>query len=742
VLEGSASVIEDCDFTGTGSFTSAPSSWGSYPDNTPDFYITGVVIKNSSINMSRSGDSGDWVSKIQYARNWSFINNTITLSRTGSPDEGSWIWGFYWCSNIAFQDNTINLIDNTGTTPGSDLYMTFRDSCTAINMTNNLFNCSGSAPDGSTFMITNSGSVGDIDGEISVRGITAIGNTFNIGNVKSGRPALEFQSHAENVHFSGNVINASGGTSAVGGGFGRSGTTIAFIHNTIAKSGGGAVFAVGRSGTSADTLAHNIFYNRDASTEITTGPDAWTAPNNILTYAPNSSSQTVSGTNNLWGDPAFVDASYATFDGTLGEGSAAANHGNWSWSHGYVGAFSPDTTPPAAVSDLLVEFVSSTSVILSWTAPGDDGNTGTAAEYDVRYSTSAITESNWIYATHVTNEDPPQAAGEEELLAVQGLSSCTTYYFAIKTRDECHNWSALGTAEGQQTLCGGGGGFAAAPVEAGRSAEATSALGLPQDQLALELVTAAGVPGWTATRTASAELEVEERLAGGIHVQVGDGTGGWRTGAHVVPVAGDSLVGIRLPHAERRRVVFAGDFALRHIAGRTVNRLGAVVEVDAVVSSRLGDVSAEVDAETGGLPAHEMGDTLEVRYAGSVAEAGERFFAVVGGSVAGGAAESRSLPAAPPAVPLAFALGQSRPHPASGVARIQFDLPRAERVRLEVFDLQGRRVAMLADQRYAAGSHVVDWNPGDASPRVRPGVYVYRLTAGPDRAQRRLVVVP
>ncbi|MBO9610840.1 MAG: hypothetical protein J7639_33120, partial [Paenibacillaceae bacterium] len=46
-----------------------------------------------------------------------------------------------------------------------------------------------------------------------------------------------------------------------------------------------------------------------------------------------------------------------------------------------------DTTAPAAVTNLAAPSSTSNSVSLSWTSPGDDGATGTAASYDIRYNT-------------------------------------------------------------------------------------------------------------------------------------------------------------------------------------------------------------------------------------------------------------------------------------------------------------------------------------------------------------------
>ena len=92
---------------------------------------------------------------------------------------------------------------------------------------------------------------------------------------------------------------------------------------------------------------------------------------------------------------------------------------------------------------LVVEATSSTSVELSWTAPGNNGNYGTAAQYDIRYSTSMITEWNWDRAIQLEGEPTPQPAGSRESFVVTGLNGNTTYYFAIKTADEVPNWSGL-----------------------------------------------------------------------------------------------------------------------------------------------------------------------------------------------------------------------------------------------------------------------------------------------------------
>lgn len=103
----------------------------------------------------------------------------------------------------------------------------------------------------------------------------------------------------------------------------------------------------------------------------------------------------------------------------------------------------PDTTAPVAVTDLSALNATASSVDLSWTAPGDDGSTGTAASYDVRYSTSEITSENWSSATQATEEPTPSVAGTVESMTISGLSAETTYHFALKTSDEVPNESNL-----------------------------------------------------------------------------------------------------------------------------------------------------------------------------------------------------------------------------------------------------------------------------------------------------------
>jgi subtilisin family serine protease len=112
----------------------------------------------------------------------------------------------------------------------------------------------------------------------------------------------------------------------------------------------------------------------------------------------------------------------------------------------------PDSVPPAAVTDLATTNAGSNTMDLTWTATGDDGLVGTASYYDVRYSLSEITEENFLSATRASGAPDPHPSGTPEGMTVTGLDFETTYYFALKAVDEYGNASALSNVPTGTTL--------------------------------------------------------------------------------------------------------------------------------------------------------------------------------------------------------------------------------------------------------------------------------------------------
>lgn len=74
-------------------------------------------------------------------------------------------------------------------------------------------------------------------------------------------------------------------------------------------------------------------------------------------------------------------------------------------------------------------------------------------------------------------------------------------------------------------------------------------------------------------------------------------------------------------------------------------------------------------------------------------------------------------------MPTEFALSQNYPNPFNPSTEIGFSLPEASHVTLEVYNILGQQVQVLADRQFGAGTHFVTW---DAS-RYPSGMYFYRI---------------
>jgi parallel beta-helix repeat protein len=102
-----------------------------------------------------------------------------------------------------------------------------------------------------------------------------------------------------------------------------------------------------------------------------------------------------------------------------------------------------DTTAPARITDLAVIGTGAFSATLTWTAPGDDGSSGLASAYDLRYSLSPITEATWNSAVKYNMSSIPGPPGSLESETVSGLWEANDHYFAIKASDGVPNWADL-----------------------------------------------------------------------------------------------------------------------------------------------------------------------------------------------------------------------------------------------------------------------------------------------------------
>ncbi|MFO8029254.1 MAG: T9SS type A sorting domain-containing protein [Cyclonatronaceae bacterium] len=84
-----------------------------------------------------------------------------------------------------------------------------------------------------------------------------------------------------------------------------------------------------------------------------------------------------------------------------------------------------------------------------------------------------------------------------------------------------------------------------------------------------------------------------------------------------------------------------------------------------------------------------------------------------------------------------FVLSQNYPNPFNPSTTIEFTLPQAETVRLEVFNSIGKRVALLIDKQLPAGSHSISFDASD----LPSGIYIYRIEAGRLAKHKKLTLI-
>ena len=98
------------------------------------------------------------------------------------------------------------------------------------------------------------------------------------------------------------------------------------------------------------------------------------------------------------------------------------------------------------------------------------------------------------------------------------------------------------------------------------------------------------------------------------------------------------------------------------------------------------------------------------------------------------------MPPGPGALPPT--LHQNHPNPFNPVTAIRFEVARAGKVTLEVYDATGALVVGLLDAPKEAGLHTVTWDGRNRSGHEVPsGVYFYRLQSGDTELTRKMILL-
>ncbi len=93
-------------------------------------------------------------------------------------------------------------------------------------------------------------------------------------------------------------------------------------------------------------------------------------------------------------------------------------------------------------------------------------------------------------------------------------------------------------------------------------------------------------------------------------------------------------------------------------------------------------------------------------------------------------------------IPADFNLAQNYPNPFNPSTTIEFSLPSATNLRLNVYNMLGQKVVTLADKFYQAGQYSVSWDGRDASGHmVETGVYLYRIESANMTMSKKMLLM-
>ena len=94
-------------------------------------------------------------------------------------------------------------------------------------------------------------------------------------------------------------------------------------------------------------------------------------------------------------------------------------------------------------------------------------------------------------------------------------------------------------------------------------------------------------------------------------------------------------------------------------------------------------------------------------------------------------------------IPTQFALHQNYPNPFNPSTQISFDVPEgSELVRLNIYNILGKKVSTLLNNVMSPGKHKIEWNAKDNEGNpVASGIYFYELSSSSFTARKKMLLI-
>ena len=88
-------------------------------------------------------------------------------------------------------------------------------------------------------------------------------------------------------------------------------------------------------------------------------------------------------------------------------------------------------------------------------------------------------------------------------------------------------------------------------------------------------------------------------------------------------------------------------------------------------------------------------------------------------------------------VPMYFKIYQNYPNPFNPISKIKFDIAKLGNVKLTIYDVLGREITNLVNERLQPGTYETEWDGSNYS----SGVYFYKLITPEFTQTRKMVLV-